>query len=150
MVIHHCLFFCLVTEHGVYPVRGMMNTEEWIANNTKQKLRHFMTGFSLWRCRLMAASGCAAKRDYDPHDPMSWDILRKVKPTLSPHFLRHNYVTRLYEGGVDLLTAMKTVGRTDCKTAANICTHVRDEMCRIAAVNMELFGAGNRDEPAVI
>ncbi len=89
----------------------------------------------------MAASGCATKRDYDPHDPMSWDILRKVKPTLSPHFLRHNYVTLLYEAGVDPLIAMKIVGHTDYKTTANIYTNVRDEMLRKATVNMgEVFG----------
>ena len=88
------------------------------------------------------ASWCATKRDYDPKDPMSWDILRKVKPTLRPHFLRHNYVTLLYEAGVDPLIAMKIVGHADYKTTANIYTHVRDEMLRKATVNMvEVFGS---------
>ncbi len=34
------------------------------------------------------------------------------------------------------------VNHTDCKTAANICTHVRDEMLKKATVNMgEVFGS---------
>ncbi len=88
----------------------------------------------------MIASGYATMRDYDPKDPMSWDILKQVKPTLTPHFLRHNFVTLLYEAGVDPLIAMKIVGHADYKTTANIYTHVRDEMLKKATVNMgEVF-----------
>ncbi len=69
-------------------------------------------------------------------------ILKQVKPTLTPHFLRHNYVTLLYEAGVDPLIALKIVGHTDYKTTANIYTHVRDEMLKKATVNMgEVFGS---------
>ena len=57
-----------------------------------------------------------------------------------PHYFRHNYVTLLYESGVDPLIAMKIVGHTDYKTTANIYTHVRDEMLKKATVNMnEVF-----------
>ena len=49
-----------------------------------------------------------------------------LKPLLTPHFFRHNYVTLLYEAGVDPLIAMKIVGHTDYQTTANIYTHVRD------------------------
>ena len=95
----------------------------------------------MW-CRLMQAAGCVEKRDYDPHEEKNWDILKQVKPTLTPHFLRHNYVTLLYEAGVDPLIAMKIVGHTDYKTTANIYTHVRDEMLKKATVNLEdVFGS---------
>ncbi len=90
----------------------------------------------MW-CWLMADAKCAVKRDYDPHDPTKWDILKQIKPTLTPHFFRYNFVTLLYEAGVDPLNAMKIVGHTDYKTTANIYTHVRDEMLRKATVNLE-------------
>ena len=94
----------------------------------------------MW-CRLMADARCATVRDYDPHEEKNWDILKQVKPTLTPHFLRHNFVTLLYEAGIDPLIAMKIVGHTDYKTTANIYTHVRDEMLRKATVNLEeVFG----------
>ena len=54
----------------------------------------------------MADTRCAMVRDYDPHAEKNWDILKQVKPTLTPHFLRHNYVTLLYEAGVDPLIAV--------------------------------------------
>ena len=95
----------------------------------------------MW-CRLMADARCATVRDYDPHAEKNRDILKQVRPTLTPHFLRHNYVTLLYEAGVDPLIAMKIVGHTDYKTTANIYTHVRDEMLKKATVNMgEVFGS---------
>ena len=49
---------------------------------------------------------------------------KQVKPTLTPHYFRHNYVTLLYESGVDPLIAMKIVGHTDYQTTANIYTHL--------------------------
>ena len=68
------------------------------------------------------------------------DILKQIKPRLTPHYFRHNYVTLLYESGVDPLIAMKIVGHTDYQTTANIYTHVRDEMLKKATVNMnEVF-----------
>jgi len=56
--------------------------------------------------------------------------------TLTPHYFRHNYVTMLYEAGVDPLIAMKIVGHTDYQTTANIYTHVRDELLKKSTVNM--------------
>ena len=62
---------------------------------------------------------------------------KQVKPTLTPHYFRHNYVTLLYESGVDPLIAMKIVGHTDYQTTANIYTHLKEETLRRASVNME-------------
>lgn len=74
------------------------------------------------------------------YKPMHGYILKQIKPRLTPHFFRHNYVTLLYESGVDPLIAMKIVGHTDYQTTANIYTHVRDEMLKKATVNMnEVF-----------
>ena len=65
------------------------------------------------------------------------DILKQIKPRLTPHYFRHNYVTLLYESGVDPLIAMKIVGHTDYQTTAIIYTHVRDEMLKKATVDLE-------------
>ena len=65
------------------------------------------------------------------------DILKQIKPRLTLHYFQHNYVTLLYESGVDPLIAMKIVGHTDYQTTANIYTHVRDEMLKKATVDLE-------------
>ena len=64
-------------------------------------------------------------------------ILKQIKPRLTPHYFRHNYVTLLYESGVDPLIAMKIVGHTDYQTTANIYTHIKEEMLKKATVDLE-------------
>ena len=93
----------------------------------------------MWN-RLMVAAGCVEWREVKPGTSRPDDILKQIKVTLTPHYFRHNYVTMLYESGVDPLIAMKIVGHTDYQTTANIYTHVRDEMLKKATVNMnEVF-----------
>ena len=87
--------------------------------------------------RLMVACGCVEWREIAPGTSRPDDILKQVKPTLTPHYFRHNYVTLLYESGVDPLIAMKIVGHTDYQTTANIYTHLKEETLRRASVNME-------------
>ena len=64
------------------------------------------------------------------------NILKQIKPRLTPHYFRHNYVTLLYESGVDPLIAMKIVGHTDYQTTANIYTHIKEEMLKKATVDL--------------
>ena len=89
----------------------------------------------MW-ARLMASCGCVEWRDLTKATGRVNDILKQVKPTLTPHFFRHNYVTLLYESGVDPLVAMKIVGHSDYQTTANIYTHLSEEVLRKATVNM--------------
>lgn len=71
------------------------------------------------------------------HTRRPGDILKRFKPTLTPHYFRHNYVTMLYEAGVDPLIAMKIVGHADYQTTANIYTHLSAETTKKAQVSME-------------
>ena len=64
------------------------------------------------------------------------DILKRLKPTLTPHYFRHNYVTLLYESGVDPLVAMKMVGQHVHQTTANIYTHLKEDSLKKAAADM--------------
>lgn len=90
----------------------------------------------MW-ARLMVQCGCAQWREVKSGTSRPDDILKQVKPTLTPHYFRHNYVTLLYESGIDPLIAMKIVGHTDYQTTANIYTHLREDTLRKASVNME-------------
>lgn len=90
----------------------------------------------MWH-RLMYAAGCIEWREVKERISRPGDILKQIKPTLTPHYFRHNYVTMLYESGIDPLVAMKIVGHTDYQTTANIYTHVRDEMLKKATVDLD-------------
>lgn len=52
-----------------------------------------------------------------------WDDL---KLGITPHQLRHAYVTELYEAGVPVEVAMTQTGHSDIKTMRGIYTHIRD------------------------
>ncbi|MBQ3761802.1 MAG: hypothetical protein II875_07320 [Clostridia bacterium] len=96
---------------GVFRVQGALlrkegEPEKYVFHDPQGNPLSQATFKRMW-CRLMADARCATVRDYDPHEEKNWDILKQVKPTLTPHFLRHNYVTLLYEAGVDPLIAMK-------------------------------------------
>jgi len=96
--------------------------------------------------RLMLAAGCVEWRKIKESTSRPDDILKQIKVTLTPHYFRHNYVTMLYESGIDPLVAMKIVGHTDYQTTANIYTHVRDEMLKKATVDMnEVFQQRTED-----
>ena len=89
----------------------------------------------MWH-RLMLAAGCVEWREVKPGTSRPDDILKQIKPTLTPHYFRHNYVTMLYESGIDPLVAMKIVGHTDYQTTANIYTHIKEEMLKKATVDL--------------
>ena len=65
------------------------------------------------------------------------DIVKRLKPTLTPHYFRHNFATLLFEAGVEPLIAMKILGHTDYQTTANIYTHLNSEMMKKSSVDME-------------
>ncbi len=104
--------------------------------------------------KLMLAAGCTVEREPPDGDgegkgakkgkPAKWkpnDIRQRFKATITPHYLRHNYVTLLYEAGIDPLIAMRLVGHTDYQTTASIYTHLKDDALKKAATNIEdVFG----------
>ena len=113
--------------------KGEAGADDYVFRTEKGQPLSQATYKRMWH-RLMVAAGCVEwRRGADTE----CDILKQVKCTLTPHFFRHNYVTMLYESGVDPVVAMKIVGHSDYQTTANIYTHIRDEMLRKATVDLE-------------
>lgn len=54
------------------------------------------------------------------------DIRSKYKPIITPHTMRHNYVTMCWENGIDVYTASKLVGHKSIKTTMDIYTHLSE------------------------
>ena len=113
--------------------------DEYVFQTSKGKPISQATFKRMW-CRLMLAAGCVEWREQKPDTDRENDILKCIKPLLTPHYFRHNYVTLLYEAGVDPLIAMKIVGHSDYQTTANIYTHIRDDLLKKSTVSMaEVF-----------
>ena len=120
----------------LYPLREGLN--DYVFHTHGGKPLSQGTYKRMW-ARLMVACGCVEWREPKKVSRPK-DILCLVKPLLTPHYFRHNYVTLLYESGVDPLIAMKIVGHTDYQTTANIYTHIKEDTLRKATVNMgEVF-----------
>lgn len=111
------------------------NADEYVFHTSKGRPLPQATFKRMWN-RLMLAAGCIEWRETKEGTSRPDDILKQVKPTLTPHYFRHNYVTMLYESGVDPLIAMKIVGHTDYQTTANIYTHIKEDMLRKATVDL--------------
>lgn len=91
---------------------------------------------------LMRAAGLA--------DPVSrpcyraGDIRRDWKPLITPHALRHNYITLCWEHGLDPYETMKLVGHTSITTTMNIYTHLSEKQLTRTAEKLDaMFGGCN-------
>ena len=83
-----------------------------------------VTAVRMW-IRLMVDLGLA---DPVPEDEQTkyWpgDIRRYYRPQITPHAMRHNFITMCWEAGMDIMLTMKLVGHTDYETTRNIYTHL--------------------------
>jgi integrase len=112
---------------------------EYVFQTSKGKPISQATFKRMW-CRLMYDANCIEWRKHKSGTDREYDILKCVKPILTPHYFRHNFATLLYEAGVDPLIAMKIIGHSDYQTTANIYTHIRDDLLKKSTINMsEVF-----------
>lgn len=54
----------------------------------------------------------------------------KVIPRITPHWLRHTFITMMYMAGVDALTAKEQAGHADISTTLSIYTHLDKQFKR--------------------
>ena len=112
-----------------FPQQYVFHTEEgqpWPQSSFKR----------IW-LSLMQDAYCVEEREVTKETKRKNDIIKQLKPTLTPHYFRHNYATLLFEAGVEPLIAMKMLGHTDYQTTANIYTHLNSEMMKKSSVDME-------------
>ena len=83
-----------------------------------------VTARRMWLC-LMVDAGLA---DPIPADESTCygpgDIRGQYRARITPHTLRHNFITMCWEAGIDIMLTMKMVGHTDYETTRNIYTHL--------------------------
>ena len=70
----------------------------------------------------------------------SYDIRREWRAIITPHSLRHNYITLCWEHGIDPYETMKLVGHTSIKTTMDIYTHLSEaQFVKTAAKVDDMF-----------
>ena len=69
---------------------------------------------------------------YRASDPRS-----QGKPLITPHALRHNYITMCWEAGIDVFTTSKIVGHARIETTLRIYTHLTESAKHVAHEKLE-------------
>jgi integrase len=75
---------------------------------------------------LMRMAGLVEERESEKPWKQT-DIRAELRPLITPHYLRHNYITMCWEAGIDPMITMRMVGHADYRTTANIYTHLTAE-----------------------
>lgn len=122
------------------PLRGLPDT--YIAHGDRAVDRPLSksTADRLW-VRLMVAAGMAEPAPEDnkfhPSDPR-----HDHHALITPHTLRHNYITLCWEHGLDPYETMKLVGHTSITTTINIYTHLSDTQLKKTAAKLDALFTG--------
>lgn len=92
----------------------------------------------LW-VRLMDAAGMVTAAPDDGKFE-KYDIRHRQRALITPHTLRHNYITMCWENGLDPYETMKLVGHASISTTMNIYTHMSEaQMAKTAAKVNHMF-----------
>lgn len=82
---------------------------------------------------------CGMVRPVEPGENRfrSNDIRSQYAPLITPHMMRHNYVTMCWENGFDVYVTQKLVGHKSIKTTMDVYTHMSNRQLEKAKVQVE-------------
>lgn len=122
------------------PLRGLPDT--YIAHGEKGAERPLAKASAerLWTA-LMLPSGLIARSAPD-NRYSQYDIRHYYTATITPHALRHNYITLCWENGLDPYETMQLVGHTSIKTTMDIYTHLSEAQLQKTAARLDDMFAG--------
>lgn len=87
------------------------------------------TEFRIRWSRLMEACRLGQAESVNRH--IHW------RPLFSPHTLRHNFTTMLYENGIDPYTTAKLLGHSSIQTTMDIYTHFSNAAIKTTQTNLD-------------
>lgn len=122
------------------PLRGLPDT--YIAHGDRAVDRPLgkSTADRLW-IRLMVAAGMAEPAP-EGNKFHSSDPRHDHRALITPHALRHNYITLCWEHGLDPYETMRLVGHTSITTTLNIYTHLSDTQLQKTAAKLDAIFTG--------
>lgn len=124
------------------PLRGLPDTYIAHAPAGPDKPLSKSSADRLW-VRLMSAAGMATAAPDDGKFE-KYDPRHKLRPMITPHALRHNYITMCWEHGLDPYETMKLVGHASIATTMNIYTHLSEAQMAKTAAKLDDMFAGSR------
>lgn len=120
------------------PLRGF--TQTYIAHGEDPASPLAKTSAERLWVSLMAAAGLAVPAGRTRY--REGDIRSVWRPLITPHALRHNYITLCWEHGLDPYETMKLVGHTSITTTMNIYTHLSEAQLSQTARKLDTMFSG--------
>ena len=122
------------------PLRGLPDTYIAHAVRSVDAPMSKSTADRTW-VRLMVAAGLSVPAPqpnrFHPSDPRHGH-----RPLITPHALRHNFITMCWEHGLDPYETMKLVGHASIKTTMDIYTHLSEvQMAKTAEKLDNMFSS---------
>ena len=94
----------------------------------------------LWT-ELMLQAGMAVPAE-EGNRYTEYDIRHQWRAVITPHALRHNYITMCWEHGLDPYETMKLVGHTSIKTTMDVYTHLSEAQLVKTAAKLDNMFSG--------
>lgn len=116
----------------LFPRRGHPNAYLFVGARSGKPWSK-ATSERIW-LEMMEQVGLAEEYDADWKNK---DIRSRLKATITPYYLRHNFITQCWKAGLDPLVTMRIVGHTDYRTTANIYTHLQKEHIEKAKIDLQ-------------
>lgn len=123
----------------LWPMRGHPQAYIFVGERTKKPWAK-ATAERIW-LDMMLSVGLVDEIEKDWKHP---DVRSQYKPRITPHYLRHNYITRCWEADIDPMITMRIVGHSDYRTTANIYTHLQEEHINNTRQRLESVFAGKK------
>lgn len=123
----------------LYPMRGHPQAYLFVSERTKKPWAK-ATAERIW-LDMMISVGLV---DEVERDWKHKDVRSRFKARITPHYLRHNYITRCWEAEIDPMITMRIVGHSDYRTTANIYTHLQEEHIEKTRRKLESVFAGKK------
>lgn len=125
--------------HILVPLRSLPDEYVFVGEISGQPLSK-TTSERMW-VHLMYAAAMVTELPADSRKYGVNDIRSKYAPLITPHALRHNYITMCWEHGIDVYSTMRLVGHSSYKTTMDIYTHLSNAQLQRTAAQVEnMFG----------
>jgi integrase len=105
-------------------LRQLTPSCEYVCPSAHNKMMSLTSWRKMWDSYLNVLNFKYGNIENKPTSRFAPDKLPFVIPKITPHWLRHTFITMMYQAGVDVLTAKEQAGHADIQTTLSIYTHL--------------------------
>lgn len=108
-------------------VEYLRNTErkcEYVCPSARNKMMSLTAWRRMWESYLNVLNFKYGEHNKQVSSRFAPEKLPFTIPNITAHWLRHTYITMLYQAGVDVLTAKEQAGHANISTTLSIYTHL--------------------------